>query len=82
MSETWKTNPGGRPLRQRTDPGVQALIAAAGSISGVARTLGVTPGAVSHWDRVPKRYADRLAKHYSVPVTTLRPIAADPSPVR
>jgi hypothetical protein len=64
---------GGRPLRSRTDAGVIAAIAAAGSLGALARIAGVTSGAVSVWTHVPERVLQNVADGLSISRHALRP---------
>ena len=76
-------NRGGRPKKLRTDPGLVAAIAAAGSLGGLASIVGVTTGAVSVWARVPAKAVDAISARLHIPRTTLRPdlFAADDQPI-
>lgn len=76
-------NRGGRPKNLRSDPGLAAVIQAAGSLSALASGLGVSVGAVSQWTYVPAKDVDRIATKYGLTRHALRPdlFAADDSPI-
>lgn len=44
-----------------------------GLLSAIARKLKLTPAAVSHWDKVPDRYLNKVAKFTGITKRTLRP---------
>lgn len=66
-------NRGGRPKRARTDAGLLAALAAAGSLSALATRLGVSVGAISQWSRIPEKDVARVAEAYSLSRHALRP---------
>jgi len=66
-------NRGGRPKRERSDPGLAAAIEAAGGIGILAAIAGVTTGAVSIWRRVPKKAVAAISDRLQIPASTLRP---------
>lgn len=75
-------NLGGRPKKSRTDPGLVAAIAAAGSLGVLARIAGVTVGAVSIWERVPAKAVDAVAAQLQIARHTLRPDLFDAADTR
>lgn len=65
----------GRCLRVTThkSQGLRAAARAYGSYQELARRLGLTPGAISHWTKVPEKYLLRISQHTGVPRQKLRP---------
>jgi len=52
---------------------IAEIIAKAGGVNLLARKLGVTPGAVSQWDKVPLGRLARVAEITGIPASHLRP---------
>lgn len=42
-------------------------------IAAMARSLGITPGAISQWDRVPAERIGEVSRFTGIPPQTLRP---------
>ncbi len=57
----------------RSDPGLQRAIQAAGGVAQLAKMLKVTLPAVAQWRRVPAQRVRRVADLTGVPEYTLRP---------
>jgi len=57
------------------DAALAQAIEIIGGVSAVAKLFGVTPGAVSQWDRAPALYVYKLAEATGgrVPTEVLRP---------
>jgi DNA-binding transcriptional regulator YdaS (Cro superfamily) len=67
--------------KHRYDAGLQAAIKAAGSMTDLAKAIGITPSAVSQWDRIPQERVLDVEFATSVPREVLRPdIYAAPRP--
>ena len=66
-------NPGGRPQRARDDAGLRAAIEVAGSVSRLAHAAGVTVGAVSLWQRIPRKAVEPIAQALKMAPHKLRP---------
>lgn len=60
------------------DEPLSKAIAAAGSVAALALKIGVTPQAVSAWDRVPAERAKDVEVATGVPRYELRPDLWDP----
>lgn len=54
---------------------VQDILKSAGrgTMSAVARELGLTPGAVRQWKQVPAQYVIKIERLTNIPRTKLRP---------
>lgn len=61
------------PRTTSRDPGLQAAIAAAGSISTLARGLGLTQPTVSVWKRVPPHHVIGVEALTGISRRVLRP---------
>jgi len=59
-------------MKRRT-PELIDVISAVGSLSELARQLGLTRQAVSHWDKVPIKYLRVVSEMTKIPREKLRP---------
>lgn len=60
-------------LTRRRDPALIDLFSALGSQSELARKLGISRAAVSHWQRVPLRHLRAIEALSAIPRARLRP---------
>ena len=61
------------PTYKKYDPGIAAAIAGAGGVRKLARLLGIFPGAVIKWPRIPTRRIIEIERKTGVPREKLRP---------
>lgn len=54
-------------------PGLQRAIAAAGSVSHLARIVGLQQSTVAGWTRIPVRHVLVIADQLAIPRSQLRP---------
>lgn len=54
-------------------PELSSALAAAGGPTKLAAGLGLTPGAVTQWDKVPAKHLFRVASLTGIPPERLRP---------
>ncbi len=63
----------GRPISRKMPKGLQLAVEAAGSISALARKLGISPQAISQWDDIPIRQIVAIERATRIDRTVLRP---------
>lgn len=59
-------------LKRSRSPGLLAAVAAAGSMSAIARHIGITPQAVAGWDKIPLERVPAVETATGVPRHVLR----------
>jgi DNA-binding transcriptional regulator YdaS (Cro superfamily) len=64
--------------RDREDGGIEAAITAAGSISELARKLGLTQPTVARWRQIPVPHVPKIERLYKIPRWQLRPDVWEP----
>lgn len=52
---------------------MQAVLDKAGGPKALADALGVTPGAVTQWTKIPPRHMHRVSAFTGIPVEQIRP---------